>query len=180
MTVLTTERLRLRPFTANDLDALHRIYGNADVMSIRKYGTLTRQQTAMKLERIVAHWKAHGFGMWAVLEHSDDTVIGECGLRYTDDPEDDDPTEIELSYGLLPSHWGKGLATEAAQVAMDFGFGPAGIDRVIAIAQARNGSSVRVLEKLGMQLIRRWRYEDALELVKFAMTRADAEKTSIG
>ncbi len=173
MTVLTTQRLTLRPFAADDLDALARIYGNAEVMAIRKYGALTREQTAVKLDKIVAHWKAHGFGMWAVSEQGDDTVIGECGLRYTDDPEDNDPTEIELSYGLLPSHWGKGLATEAARAALDFGFGPGGIERVIAIAQGQNTGSHRVLEKLGMELVRRWRYDDKVDLVQYALTQAD-------
>ena len=172
MAILTTDRLRLRPFTANDLDSLARIYGNAEVMAVRKYGTLTREQTAVKLDKIVAHWTAHGFGMWAVLERNDDAVIGECGLRYTDDPEDEDPNQIELSYGLLPSHWGKGLASEAARAALDFGLDPAGIEHVIAIAQAQNTASHRILGKLGMRLVRRWRENDKVDLVQYAISTA--------
>jgi ribosomal-protein-alanine N-acetyltransferase len=66
-----------------------------------------------------------------------------------------EPPELQLLYGLLPACWSKGLATEAAQAMIAFGFQELAFDRVTASADAANASSLRVMEKAGMVFDRR-------------------------
>ena len=166
-TTLETERLILRPFTMTDLDDLIPIYGDGEVMAIRKLGVQTAEQTAAELSGIVDHWRQHGFGLWAVIDRQDDTLLGECGLRYRD-PVLAGDSEIEISYGLAKSAWGRGLATEASLAAMSFGFHVAGLTRIVAVAKASNHASHRVMEKLGMHPAETWE-RDGLGRVKYTI-----------
>jgi ribosomal-protein-alanine N-acetyltransferase len=52
---------------------------------------------------------------------------------------------------LAKSYWGRGLATEAAEAALRFGFEIAKLERIVAIAKHENIASRRVMEKLGMK-----------------------------
>lgn len=148
---LTTERLHLRPFRAADLPALIPIYGDAAVMAIRKLGVQTPAQTEQQLIEIIDHWRHHGFGLWAVISREDGGLLGECGLRYRGKD-----GQVEISYGMAQSAWGRGLATEAALAALDHGFRVVGLGEVVAIAKTSNLASHRVMKKLGMHLAATW------------------------
>jgi ribosomal-protein-alanine N-acetyltransferase len=57
----------------------------------------------------------------------------------------------ELGYSIARTYWGRGLATEAARAAVDAAFsGYVDLNRMRAMADARNVASLRVMEKLGM------------------------------
>jgi [ribosomal protein S5]-alanine N-acetyltransferase len=59
---------------------------------------------------------SHRIGYWMIEKTAGPHTAGFCGFRFLDNSK-----EIELLYGLLLEHWGQGLATEAAQAALDFG-----------------------------------------------------------
>ncbi|KKJ78155.1 hypothetical protein WH95_02060 [Kiloniella litopenaei] len=144
---LTSERLFLRPFTVEDGDLLFRLYGNKDVMAIRKIGTQSRQGSDSQLAIITDHWQRRGFGLWAVFDRDSGTFMGECGLREENETDD----KVELSYGLLPEFWGGGLATEAAATVLDFGIKALGMKQIYAFAQKKNTASLHILSKFGFQ-----------------------------
>ncbi|MDP6833114.1 MAG: GNAT family N-acetyltransferase [Alphaproteobacteria bacterium] len=173
--VLATERLILRLFTMNDLDDLIPIYADPEVMAIRKLGVQTPEQTAAELSAIVDHWRQHGFGLWAVIDRQDSRLLGECGLRYRD-PVLAGDSEIEISYGLAKSAWGRGLATEASLAAVAHGFDVTGLHEIVAVAKASNRASHRVMEKLGMHLTETWE-RDGLGRVKY-IVRAEEFNTN--
>jgi ribosomal-protein-alanine N-acetyltransferase len=149
---IETERLRLRPFEATDGDLLYILYGDARVMSIRKIGPQTRAQSDAQLSEVVDHWCRHGIGLWAVFEKASGAFFGECGLREIETGGE----EIELSYGLVPEAWGRGLGSEAGQAALVHGFDVAGLETVYAVARADNKRSRRVMEKLGFRFEKEW------------------------
>jgi ribosomal-protein-alanine N-acetyltransferase len=64
-------------------------------------------------------------------------------------------TRSRWLYLLGKPYWGQGLATEAAQAAVQFGFQSMGLDRIVALASVENGASQRVIQKLGMTLVER-------------------------
>ncbi len=171
---LETERLILRPFVTADLAALTPIYGDPAVMAIRKLGVQTPAQTERELAAIIDHWQQHGFGLWAVLDRQSGALLGECGLRYRD-PVLAGDSEIEISYGLAKSAWGRGLATEAGLAAMAHGFDVIGLTEIVAIAKASNQASHRVMEKLGMHLAETWE-RDGLGRVKYITTSEEFRK----
>lgn len=148
---LQTSRLLLRPYTAADVDALYRLWTDA---AVRKYlwddEVISRERAAATVAASVADAASRGFGQWGVCWPATGEVIGFCGFRPS--AEDGVP---ELLYGLVPSFWGKGLATEAARAVLEFGFDVLDLARVIATTEAPNAASWHVLERLGMRLVRR-------------------------
>jgi ribosomal-protein-alanine N-acetyltransferase len=142
---LETKRLYLRPFQPGDLDVLAALCANPDVMRYVGHGVRTRKETETGLHRMMAHWQAHGFGMWKLVEKETGAFVGRAGLIHLDST-----PEIEVGYVLDCPFWGRGLATEAARASLQFGFDPLGLERIVAIARPENHASQRVMQKLGM------------------------------
>ena len=144
---LETARLRLRPFVAGDLDALHRLWTNPGV---RRYLWDDVEITVDRAEAVVAasseSFDSRGFGFWSIfLRENNEDLIGFCGLRVFGNDED-----VEILYGIHPSHWGQGLATEASEAVLHFGFQTCGLTKIYAGADSPNAASFRVMEKLRM------------------------------
>lgn len=145
---LTTARLDLRPFTLADVDAMHAVYGDPEVM--RHVGeplAAAPADTERIVRRSIAEHEAHGLGAWAVVVRASGAVIGDAGLR----PLEGRGPEIELGYTLGRAWWGRGYATEAAGAWLDAALGPLGIQEVVAVVEPGNAASARVLEKVGMR-----------------------------
>ncbi len=56
----------------------------------------------------------------------------------------------EIGYIVNPNYWGKGLATDVANLLIDFGFSKLKLHRIYATCDPRNIGSSKVLEKVGM------------------------------
>jgi len=143
---LRTERLLLRAFEPEDAERLFTLYGDPAVMAIRKIGTQTRAGSDRQLAEILEHWQRRGFGLFAVLDGAGGAFLGECGLREIA-PGDE---RVEISYGLRPQAWGRGLAGEAARAVLAHGFGPLSLATIHGLARADNTRSIHLLRKLGM------------------------------
>ncbi len=146
MTVLLTERLRLRPPAEADLDALYALYSDPRVEPW--IGHHSREDTAVELSFHIAHWSRFGWGWWAVEDLATGEVIGDCGLQ----PFARVGPEVEVGYELQPEHWGAGLGTEAARASVEHGLKALELDRIIAVVKHGNTASRRVLEKSGLRL----------------------------
>jgi ribosomal-protein-alanine N-acetyltransferase len=155
--VLETARLRLRPFVREDAADHRRLYSDPDVTRYLGGGPFVGEEaerrSARTLDHFIRHWADRGFGVWAVLDRTSGRIIGQCGLNRL--PERDD---IEVLYALERAAWGRGLAGEAALVAVRYGFEAVGLDRIVAVVRHANAGSRRVLDKLGM------RYEGDVEV----------------
>ena len=150
---LETERLLLRPWRpAEDLDALAAINADPDVMRfVAPNRPLTRAETAGQLERFVAHWERHGFGLWAVVPRDGDgRAIGFAGLAIPSFLPQILPA-VEVGWRLASGSWGRGYATEAARASVAFGFERLGLRSIVSVIEPGNVRSLRVAEKLGMR-----------------------------
>jgi RimJ/RimL family protein N-acetyltransferase len=86
-------------------------------------------------------------GAMALIEKDSGTLVGWCGLLVQ---EVDGLEELEVGYSLLPAHWNKGYATEAARRCLEVAFGSGLAESVISIIQIHNVPSQRVAEKNGL------------------------------
>ena len=75
-------------------------------------------------------------------------------------------------FWLVPEYWGQGLATEAAQAWLRYGFEELGLAAIYAGADPPNEASLRVIERLGMKLPRRATV-NGLEVIYYSLTRAE-------
>lgn len=142
---LLGNRLLLRSFEQADLEAAHRVYGDAEVMRyVGEGGPVDRGRSAEMIAEHRAHQARHGFAFWAVIERATGALIGDAGLEVTEHG-------VELGYTLGRPWWGRGLATEAAQLCLDAAVGPLTLPRLVALADVHNPASARVLEKIGFR-----------------------------
>jgi RimJ/RimL family protein N-acetyltransferase len=146
--VLTTARLRLRPWRAEDLEPYASL--NADPR-VREFfpSVQTYQESADSMEYIRDHFQRRGFGLWAVEVIGGPTFIGFIGLSV---PSFDAPFTpcVELGYRLAFEYWGHGYATEGSRAAIAFGFATVGLSEIVAMTAVGNERSRRVMERLGM------------------------------
>ena len=109
--ILSTERLRLRPFAAGDVDALHAQWTHPDVRRYLWDGrVIAREEVVGVIEESIASFADRRYGFWVLESSGAPAVAGFGGLRAIPDG-----TDIELYYGLDRNYWGRGFATEAAR-----------------------------------------------------------------
>ena len=146
-----TDRLALRPFTVEDVDAMLAYRGRADVC---RYLPFEPQDRATLLERLPG----------PVLSRSDLTAEGQAltlgaWRRDTGDLAGDvilflrseNDRGGEIGWVFDPDHSGRGFATEAAGAVLDLAFGELGLHRVEARLDALNVRSAALCERLGMR-----------------------------
>lgn len=145
-----TDRLLLRPFLASDIAAYAAIRRKPEVMRYLPAPTSDPDEidcrSAETVRAFAAAWDEVGYGPWAVIERASGRLVGHHGLRMVAEM----GGQTEVLYTLDPAVWGRGFATEAGRAALDHGFGPAGLDRIVAWALPGNTRSRRVMERLGM------------------------------
>jgi RimJ/RimL family protein N-acetyltransferase len=147
---LETERLRLRPYAAGDVEGLRALYADPGVVrylygepesdeEIRKRLARKMAGTAIRSEgdvlALVAELRSTGEMVADVILH-----LTSCEHRLG-----------EIGYAVLPAHAGRGYATEAARPLLAVAFDDLRLHRVIGRVEARNVASARVLEKLGLR-----------------------------
>ena len=145
MSELETDRLLLRQFREDDLDAMVRLGSDADVMRFIGDGKVQMREDVWRgIATHLGHWVLRGYGNWAAVEKATDECIGRIGLW---NPEG--WPGLEVGWLLARSHWGRGLATEGGRAALDWAFGVLGAERVISVIHPDNAASIRVAERLG-------------------------------
>lgn len=145
---LRTDRLYLRRWVADDRPAFARLNGDPRVMEFFP-GTLSRQESDGRVDRIEAHFEQHGFGFWAVEVPGVTPFAGFIGLCY---PRFEVPFTpcVEVGWRLAAEYWNRGYATEGARAALGFGFRWLRLDEIVSFTVPHNIPSRRVMEKLGM------------------------------
>lgn len=142
---LRTERLRLRPFTAADADALYALHSNARVLRYWDSPPWKDRARAQRFIDVCRQMEQEGTGVRPAIERAADGVfIGWCGLIGWN------PSyrSATMGYVLDDAAWGHGFATEAAGALLQWAFDTLDLNRVQAQTDTRNTASSRVLEKL--------------------------------
>jgi RimJ/RimL family protein N-acetyltransferase len=123
---------------------------NADPVVMAHFPSLlSADQSAAMVDRIVSHFEAEGFGLWAVEVPGVAPFIGFVGLQRVPFDAHFTPA-VEVGWRLDPAHWGHGYATEGALACLDLGFGPAALEEIVSMTTPDNVRSQRVMERIGM------------------------------
>ena len=145
---LTADRFVLRAFREDDVPELTALHSDPEIMRyLRPDGTVeTSPRQAWDYIAIhMGHWLLKGCGKWALADRQTDKLIGRVG--YFDPPYD--WPGLELGWTIAREHWGRGLATEASRLALDWGAQKFGREKIISAIIHGNDRSVRVAERLG-------------------------------
>lgn len=149
ITELESARLLMRQWRDADLDAFADMCADERVM---KYfpDTLSRLESAGVIGRIRGHFAEFGFGLWSLERKDTGDFIGFTGLSTVGFDAHFTPA-VEIGWRLAYDHWGLGYASEAAWTALRCGFGPLGLEEVVAFTAAVNVPSEKVMQAVGMR-----------------------------
>lgn len=146
--MIETDRLRLRMFREDDLDAYAEICADPDIQRYLGEGRpLARWEAWRQMAMIVGHWQLRGYGPWAVEERATGRLLGRIGFF---NPEG--WPGFELGWVLAKWGQGRGYATEGASAALKFAFSELKSDKVISLIQPANEPSIKVALRLGEKL----------------------------
>ena len=156
--VLTTEQLTIRQIEENDAPFILALLN--DPSFIRNIGDRNVRTLEDALEYIrkgpLESYERHGFGLWLVELRPEGTPIGICGLLKRDVLDAPD-----IGFAYLPAFQSKGYGYEAARAVLDHARDALRLPRVVAIVNAGNEPSARLLQKLGMRFEGSVRLSDA-------------------
>ncbi len=143
---IETARLRLYPPRLEDLEARLAMERDSEVMSFIR--PVPEDAAAHRIDirdRILGPPPPRG-ALWHVEKLAAPGCIGWCGLFPLEDS-----GFIEIGYRYARAAWGRGLATEAAAAALDYGFQVLELDLIVAVSHPDNAASHRVLQNIGLR-----------------------------
>jgi len=148
MLTLKTERLILRQWNEADREPFARMGADPRVMEFLGK-TLSREQSDDLADRIEAHFRGHGFSLFATELAESGEFIGFIGLAVPAFEAAFTPC-VEIGWRLAAEYWNAGLATEGARESMRYAFEELGLAEVVSFTAIGNERSRRVMAKLGM------------------------------
>ena len=148
--IFETDRLRLCEFVEDDAEWFFRLNSDPAVLRYVPDKQLLNVEQARQtlIDHPIADYRKYGFGRSACILKSTGEPIGFAGLKYLKELGD-----VDVAFRLMQTHWGLGLATEAARASVHFGFTNLALKQIIGLVMSENIASVRVLEKTGLRYV---------------------------
>lgn len=147
---IRTDRLILRPFTEDDLDALHDYHRLPEVARFLMWPPRSREETARSLKYRVEHpvLEREGDVLVLAVEHRQTgALLGEVNLAWRSAAH----RAGEVGFIFDPRHHGHGYAREAAAEMLRLGFEHLRLHRIVGRADGRNAASAKLMARLGLR-----------------------------
>lgn len=168
--VLETDRLVLRGFRSDDLDALTAMWERPEVVRYVSSVPLSREQSWVRLLRHIGMWSVMGFGFWAITDKATGLLIGESGfheMRRGLVPSIEGT--MEAGWGLIPEYHGRGYASEVLETILPWAEANHRGAEITCIIDPDNAASIRLAQRHGFQEFARSTYQDS-DIVVFRRT----------
>lgn len=176
---ITTDRLRLRPFVAEDAEDLAMLAGTPEIAdTMLEWPHPFSVGSARSAIAAQAALYQAGRAIHFAIERRDRAgLVGGVQLCALDNPH----RCAELRFWIAQTDWGRGFASEAAGAAVSFGFEKLRLHRIDAMHLVRSEAAGAVLRKIGMRregvLRERVRKSGHFEDVALCAVIADELKT---
>ncbi|WP_027375851.1 GNAT family N-acetyltransferase [Kaistella palustris] len=148
---IETERLRLKPVSISDADAILALYNTPKFLLYvgdRKIRSLTDAEKYIT-EKFAPQRKNPGCGNYVVQLKEDGSKIGVVGIYAREGLDVSD-----IGFSFLPDSEGKGYGYEAASALMAKAFAEFGISKIAAITVKENEASQKLITKLGLTFLK--------------------------
>ena len=144
--ILETERLVLRRVDNNDVNQVFSLRSNAETMKYIPRPLVTNNEGALEhIAMLDGGIEKNEAINWAITFKGENKLLGIIGF-YRTKFED---YRSEIGYMLLAENQGKGIASEAVERALEYGFNEMKLHSIEAIIDPRNSVSEKVLIKNG-------------------------------
>lgn len=178
MTIVTTERLSLRPLLPADAEDYAAMRFHPEVARWLPPAPGKAQEgdfvaaAHAAIERFAASWQDRRLGPWGVF--CEGRLIGHAGLNFIEQFDG-----VEVLWSLHPDAHGRGYATEAARAALAYGFDTLELESIFAITLEANRASRAVMERIGLTYRKTVEYKGFSDIVWYDVDRATyAERMS--
>jgi len=145
--ILSTPRLRLRQFRAEDADAMHECFADAEAMRFWNRPVHTKRIETERAVRNCIDCTPSYYRFWAVADAATDRCLGM--VNYHDGHIRSQ--RVAIGYIINPARQRQGIATEAVAAMLGFCFGELGLHRVQAFIDPDNTASRMLAERLGFR-----------------------------
>ena len=181
--MLETQRLLIRPFVPEDVDAIYAlVYADPEVRPNWSgyLGTWEVFRERFKTDKLYIGAERDSFHYNALIRKQDGALLGLMGFQnHANDDMDwllmpdgsrnvghiPGVLDVELTYALGKDYWGQGYATEAGKVLIEYGFAQLGIDRIINAISPTNFRSRNLMLRLGFMFLDNGNPDDAIGLL---------------
>lgn len=146
---LNTERLLLRRMEITDLPNLMKYASNKNV-SDKVFGypfPYLEEDAIARINTVIEGFKNKNRFIFTITQKDENELIGEIGMRL-----ETEHNKAEIGYWIAEPYWGKGIATEAVEAVLKFGFEELKLNKIFATCFDGNDVSGKVLEKNRMIL----------------------------
>lgn len=157
MIILQTERLNLRTISLDDAEFIVELLNDPTFLQFVGDKGVKTVEDAQRyiLAGPVESYRRHGFGLWLAELKDSRIPVGICGLLKRESLGD-----VDIGFAFLPQYRARGYAFESGTAVMDHAKNVLGLSRIVAIVNADNAGSIKVLEKLGLSFDRVTRLSD--------------------
>ncbi|UKT63047.1 GNAT family N-acetyltransferase [Pedobacter mucosus] len=117
-----------------------------DDEEVMRYLPLRTNEEYKKLfKAALGDYKEGPLGRWGIFDLNNGDYIGNCLLRKLAE----NPVCLEIGYSIGKVYWGKGIGSEVAKAIVDYAFSHTDTNELVALTEAENIGSQRILEKVG-------------------------------
>lgn len=156
---LESKRLIFRSWNSDDLNDLHRLNSNTQVMRYFE-GVLSKSESLAFIEKMELWHTNYGYQYYCCCTKEGE-FIGIMGLGYKAFKSDFTPC-TDIGWRLLPEFWSKGYATEGAIALLNYAHRELDIKKVVAITPKVNTASVAVMRRASMQFKQEFIHPDLI------------------
>jgi RimJ/RimL family protein N-acetyltransferase len=147
---LESPRVLLRAWQKSDLAPWSALNADSETLKYfpRIYSAEESLASYLRLRDLLAN---NEFGLWAAQERSSGEFMGFVGLAKQEIPGVAFMPCYEIGWRLDKKYWGKGYATEAAKVVLDYGLEDLGLAEIFSFTAKQNLPSINVMKKIGLR-----------------------------
>jgi [ribosomal protein S5]-alanine N-acetyltransferase len=159
---IETEKFILREILETDVEGMYALDSDPEVHKYLGNNPIESMDAALAtIQHVRKQYKENGIGRWAIIDKASNEFVGWAGLKYEQNLRTNF-NYYDIGYRLLRKYWGKGIASEAAKVSLEYGFNQLNINEIFAAAQVDNAASNKILTNIGLKFIETFDYNGAL------------------
>lgn len=146
MQIIETSRLLLRKPEITDLEPLFQIHANPATNLYNPAGPVkNREIFQQELNKLIEHHEKYGFGYYVIIDKSDDSYVGVCGLKHVNIK---NKPYLNLYYRITPNKMRRGYVNEACQAIID---NVGKLSVIVVLTLNANIPSIRTAMSLGFK-----------------------------
>lgn len=167
---LHTKRLILRPMRPEDAAGMYALNLAEDVYRNTGDRPFKNIEEAKELILKYDQFEKYKMGRFSILDKKSKEYVGWCGLKFIEAT-----SEVDLGYRILPGFRSQGIAYEAAEKCLEYGFNKLELNKIIGRATNENLPSIAILKKTGMTFEKEFMDHDTI-CVQYSISKQDWSK----